>query len=215
MVATAATPTKGAATREVILARAFELASANGLEGLTIGSLADQVGMSKSGVFAHFGSREDLQLAVLELAGRRFVDAVLMPALKTRRGLPRLRAIMRNWLEWGRTTVGGCVLLGAVGEYDDRPGPLRDHVVAQQRQWRAEIAHAVQLAIDSGELEPRTDPEQMSFELYSIALIVHFDSGLFGYAPALARGQEALRRLLRAYGVADSGEAAAPDRRDS
>ncbi|NZA28027.1 TetR/AcrR family transcriptional regulator [Luteimonas sp. SJ-92] len=204
MVATA-TATKGAATREIILARAFELASANGLEGLTIGSLADQVGMSKSGVFAHFGSREDLQLAVLELAGRRFVDAVLMPALKARRGLPRLRAIMRNWLEWGRTTVGGCVLLGAVGEYDDRPGVLRDHVIRQQQQWRAEIAHAVRLAVDSGELEARTDPEQMSFELYSIALIVHFDSGLFGHAPAHARGEEALRRLLRAYGARDTG----------
>ena len=128
---------KGAATREAILERAHEIACCAGLEGLSIGPLAQAVGMSKSGVFAHFGSREDLQLAVLEAAARRFGDAVLLPALAAPRGLPRLRAIMRRWLDWVRTNAAGCVLLGSVTEYDDRPGPLRDQVSAAHRSVSA------------------------------------------------------------------------------
>ena len=100
---------KGAATREVILDRAYGIASQSGLEGLSIGPLAQVVGMSKSGVFAHFGSREDLQLAVLDSAATRFGEMVLVASLSEPRGLPRLRAIMRNWFEWVRTTVGGCI----------------------------------------------------------------------------------------------------------
>lgn len=189
---------KGAATREAIIDRAYGIACSAGLEGLSIGPLAQAVGMSKSGVFAHFGSREDLQLAVLDAAGERFVAHVLRPALCQPRGLARLRAILEAWFGWVHDE-GGCLLLSAASEYDDRPGPLRDHVVAQEARWRQEIARAVTLAIGTGELATDTDPDQMAFELYSLALVVHHDAGLFGFDLAVERGRRALERLFRSY----------------
>ena len=196
-------PTKGATTREAILARSYALACVNGLEGLTIGGVAEQVGMSKSGVFAHFGSREDLQLATLDLGGELFIRDVLLPALKEKRGLPRLRAIYANWSEWVRhEDDGGCLFLAAASEYDDRPGPIRDRVVQQQADWREQLARAVQLAVDSGELATDTDPAQMAFEIYALALAVHHDAGLSGYTEAAARGERAFERLIRAYAPA-------------
>lgn len=194
-----ATP-KGAATRDTIVARAYDIARASGVEGLSIGPLAAAVGMSKSGVFAHFGSREDLQLAVLEEAAQRFGNAVLMPSLSQPRGLPRLRAIMAHWFEWVRSTaaVGGCVLMASVMEYDDRPGALRDLVVHNERRWRNELARAVQLAIDAGHLAPG-DVDQYVFELYAIPLTVHHQAGLFGYDVARRHGDAAVERWIAAY----------------
>lgn len=193
---------KGNATREMILARAYDIAARHGLEGLSIGELATAAGMSKSGVFAHFGSREDLQLAVLDEAGERFVDRVLRPALSARRGLPRLRAIVQGWFEWVRQNAGGCLLLAAASEYDDRPGPLRDRVILLESRWRAEIARAIRLAVESGELAADTDPDQMAFEIYALALAVHHDAGLFGFEVAHARGERGFERLLRTYAPA-------------
>ena len=196
-------PTKGATTREAILARSYALACVNGLEGLTIGGVAEQVGMSKSGVFAHFGSREDLQLATLDLGGELFIRDVLLPALREKRGLPRLRAIYANWSEWVRhEDDGGCLFLAAASEYDDRPGPIRDRVVQQQADWREQLARAVQLAVDSGELATDTDPAQMAVEIYALALAVHHDAGLSGYTEAAARGERAFECLIRAYAPA-------------
>ena len=193
-------PTKGATTREAILARSYALACVNGLEGLTIGGLAEQVGMSKSGVFAHFGSREDLQLATLDLGGELFIRDVLVPALKERRGLPRLRAIYANWSEWVRhEDDGGCLFLAAASEYDDRPGPIRDRVLQQEADWRDQLAKAVQRAVESGELAADTEPGQMAFEIYAVALAVHHDAGLTGYEDAAKRGFRAFERLLRSY----------------
>ena len=190
-----ATP-KGAATRESIVGRAYEIARASGVEGLSIGPLATAVGMSKSGVFAHFGSREDLQLAVLEEAATRFGNAVLIPALSQPRGLARLRAIMHNWFEWVRGTAGGgCVLLGSVTEYDDRPGPLRDQVLHNERRWRGELERAVRLAIDAGQLADG-DADQYVFELYAIPLTVHHEAGLFGYDLARKHGDAAVERWI-------------------
>ena len=190
-----ATP-KGAATRESIVGRAYDIARASGVEGLSIGPLAAAVGMSKSGVFAHFGSREDLQLAVLEEAATRFGNAVLIPALSQPRGLPRLRAIMHNWFEWVRGTAGGgCVLLGSVTEYDDRPGPLRDQVLHNERRWRGELERAVRLAIDAGQLADG-DADQYVFELYAIPLTVHHEAGLFGYDLARKHGDAAVERWI-------------------
>jgi AcrR family transcriptional regulator len=194
---TAIATNKGAATREFILDRAYDLACAAGLESLSIGVLAQSASMSKSGVFAHFGSREDLQLAVLEVAGQRFIEHVLTPALKSPRGLVRLRAIIINWFDWVRNKSGGCLLLSAVSEYDDRPGPLRDRVIEHQQRWRAELARAVQIARDSGELSAATEPLQIAFEIYAIAVMVHHDAGLFGFDEAVARGCVALERLLK------------------
>ncbi len=187
-----ATP-KGAATRETILDRAYGIACANGLEGLSIAPLADAVGMSKSGVFAHFGSREGLQLAVLDSAAERFGQAVLVAALSRPRGLPRLRAIMHNWFEWVRSTAGGCVLLGAASEYDDRRGPLRDRVLLNDGRWRTALRRAIDLAVECGHLEPG-DGDQRVFELYAIALAVHHDAGLYGYDAARRHGDAAVER---------------------
>jgi AcrR family transcriptional regulator len=190
---------KGAATRDAIIDRAYGIACAAGLEGLSIGPLAQAVGMSKSGVFAHFGSREELQMAVLDEAGERFVAFVLRPALKQPRGLARLRAILEAWYDWVRQSEGSCLLLSAASEYDDRPGPLRDRLVQHERRWREEIARAVALSIGTGELAADTDPDQMAFELYSLALGVHHDAGLFGFELAAGRGRRALERLFRSY----------------
>ena len=191
---------KGAATRDAIIDRAYGIACSAGLEGLSIGPLAQAVGMSKSGVFAHFGSREDLQLAVLDSAGERFASHVLLPAIRQPRGLPRVRALMEGWFDWAHQTEGGgCLLLSAVSEYDDRPGPQRDRVLHYETRWRQEISRTVQIAVDTGDLAADTEPEQMAFELYALALMVHHDSGLFGLERAIARGRKSLERLLRSY----------------
>lgn len=196
MNALTATP-KGAASREAIIERAYEIARFAGVEGLSIGPLAQAVGMSKSGVFAHFGSREELQLAVIEAAAERFGESVFLPALSEPRGLPRLRAIMANWLEWVRGNTGGCVLLASVTEYDDRPGPLRDRVLANEQRWRNMLRRAIQLAIDESHLRPG-DTEQYAFELYAIPLTVHHKAGLFGYEQARALGEQAAERWFAA-----------------
>ena len=129
---------KGEATRDLIIDHAYTIASKNGVEGLSIGDLAEAVGMSKSGVFAHFGSRQDLQIAVLQAAARRFGEAVLIPALRKSRGLDRLGEIVSGWFDWVRDNRSGCLILGAVSEYDSRPGPLRDLVVEMIERWRGD-----------------------------------------------------------------------------
>jgi len=189
--------TKGAATREAIIDRAYEIARFSGVEGLSIGPLAQAVGMSKSGVFAHFGSREDLQLAVLESAARRFGETVFIAALSQPRGLPRLRAMMHNWFDWVHSNTGGCVLVASVSEYDDRPGPLHDQVLRQQQRWMDILRGAIQLAIDEAHLRPG-DTEQYAFELYAIALNVHHQSGLFGQEQAERLGKQAVERWFAA-----------------
>jgi len=195
---------KGAATREAIIDRAYGIACSAGLDGLSIGPLAHAVGMSKSGVFAHFGSREGLQLAILESAGQRFGNHVLTPALTAPRGLPRLRAIVERWFDWVRhTNDGGCLYLAAVSEFDDRPGVIRDRLLQLEVRWRDALTRAIQLAIETRELQPETEPQQMAFEIYGLALIVHHDAGLFGYDTAQAHGLRAFERLIRSYSPTD------------
>jgi AcrR family transcriptional regulator len=189
---------KGLATREAIIDRAYEIARFSGVEGLSIGPLAGAVGMSKSGVFAHFGSREDLQLAVIESAATRFGEAVFLPALSQPRGLPRLRALMHNWFEWVRGNSGGCVLLGSVTEYDDRPGPLRDQVMRNEQRWRDLLRRAIQLAIECGHLRAG-DTDQYAFELYAFPLAVHHEAGLFGYEQARRHGDAAVERWFASH----------------
>ena len=195
----AAAPTKRALTRDLILDHAYALACRDGLEGLSIGSLAADVGMSKSGVFAHFGSREELLLAVLDAGARRFTEAVLQPALRQPRGLPRLRAIVRHWFDWSRRHAEGCVLLSAASEYDGRDGALHDGVVSQQSQWRAALAKAAGQAVEAGHFRADADPGQIAFEIYAVILGLHHDAGLFGFAPASARADAAFERLWRSW----------------
>jgi AcrR family transcriptional regulator len=196
---TAATLGKRATTRETILEHAYELARKDGLEGLSIGSLAQDVGMSKSGLFAHFGSREELQLAALQWVQTRFVDSILRPALMEPRGLPRLRAMVSHWKEWGRIHQSGCVLLTAVGEYDGREGPLREAILKQQRGWREQMQRAIGQAVELKQLDADTEAEQFAFEIYALMLGLHHDAGLFGYDEASQRTDAAFNRLLGSY----------------
>ena len=144
-----ATTSKGAATRDSIIERAYQIVRREGFEGLSIGTVAESVRMSKSGVFAHFGSREDLQLAVLDAAAQRFTEQVFLPALRERRGLPRLEAIGRRWMKWLRSEQGGCPMVSAAIEYDDRPGVIRDRVIFYQTRLRKELARAIGMAIET------------------------------------------------------------------
>ena len=190
---------KGEQTRAAILEAALELAARQGLEGLTIGTLAERMQMSKSGVFAHFGSREDLQIAVLKEYERRFVDEVLVPSLRERRGLARLEAIFARWLEL--TTIEaarGCLWISGAAEYDDRPGAVRDELVAMVRSWHRELARALQQGVDSGELQPGTDISEMIFDLYGIILVLHHDARLLGNERAPERARHALERIIAA-----------------
>ncbi|RDS80026.1 TetR/AcrR family transcriptional regulator [Dyella psychrodurans] len=194
------TPSKGAATRELILEQAYQLARQDGMEGLSIGTLASGVGMSKSGVFAHFGSREDLQLALLDAVSARFVAFILHPALKQPRGLPRLRAIVENWIEWGRIHATGCVLLSAAVEYDGREDSLlRQRVKQQQSDWRNEIKRAIALAVQVGDFRVDTDTTVFAFEIYALMLGLHHDAGLFGFDEASRCTSAALDRLFASY----------------
>src|SRR5258705_2587700 len=191
---------KGEQARALILNEAVALASQVGLEGLSIGSLADRLAMSKSGLFAHFGSKEDLQLLTLKQAQALFFEEVFAPALKQARGLPRLRALFSNWLQWvKRDLPGGCLILAASAEYDDRPGAVRDLLVAGQRELRGAIAKAIRLAIDEGHLQPQTDPWQLAFELFGILLATHHDRRLLEDTRSPGRAREALERLIEAH----------------
>ncbi len=189
---------KGAATRDAIIDKAYEIARFAGVEGLSIGPLAQAVGMSKSGVFAHFGSREDLQIAVIDSAAARFAQYVMTPAVAQPRGLPRLRAIMQHWFDWVRGNSGGCVLLGSVTEFDDRPGPLRDQVIRNVTRWNEMLERAIRQAIDCGHLRDG-DATQYAFELYAIPLTVHHQAGLFGYEQARGHGEAAVERWFAAH----------------
>jgi AcrR family transcriptional regulator len=196
--------TKGEETRAAILDEALAIASRLGLEGLTIGTLAEATGMSKSGLFAHFGSREGLQLAVLEHGARNFAGHVVEPVIAIERGLPRLRAMFTRWIGWTIDSglPGGCILISAAHEYDDRPGAIRDAVVGMQRRGLSVIARAVNLAIEAGHLKGSTDPEQFAFEMMGIVLVAHHHGRLLGDAESRNRALAAFESLLARYDTA-------------
>lgn len=189
--------TKGEQTRAAIIREATAMAARDGLEGLTIGALAEQAGMSKSGVFAHFGSREDLQLAVLAAYREVFVTEILSPSLSCERGLARLVAICNHWLAYtARGAQSGCILVSAAFEYHSRPGAVRDELVDMVNGWQAEVAVAIKQAVASGELIADTPVDDLVFGLNGIVLAVHHDARLLDDADAFARGRTALMRLL-------------------
>ena len=193
MILSAATA-KGVATHGAIVERAIELVRKQGLESLSIGGLAQAAAMSKSGVFAHFGSREDLQLAVLDAVAGDFSEKVLQAAFRQPRGVKRLRAILSGWMDW--THGAGCPMIAAVIEYDDRPGTIRDRVVHWQWSLREALTRAAQLAIETGELRDDTDPAQFAFEMFGIVLVLHHDTRLFGGTDAIVRATRAFDRLI-------------------
>lgn len=192
-----ARPSKGRQTRSTIVAAAIGQAAAKGLEGLTIGSLAERTGMSKSGLFAHFGSREDLQLAVLKAYEERFVANVLVPALGSERGLPRLRHIFSNWAaHTSDVSENGCILISAASEYDDQPGALRDALVDMVQRWQAELARAIDQAIEAGQLRRDLDVAGLVFDLYGVMLALHHDARLLRSPNATERADAAFERLI-------------------
>ena len=203
MNAQAQTRTKGERTRAAILDEALRIVSKAGLDGLTIGTLADATGMSKSGLFAHFGSREELLIAVMDRGQQEFLKLVVNPALAKPRGLPRLRAMFVNWLDWTESAElpGGCPMIGGASEFDDKPGPVRDALAAGQRAWIDTLTRASRQAIEQGQLAPGTDPEQISFELFGIALVVHHHRRLLGYEKARARALAAFDALIERHAV--------------
>jgi AcrR family transcriptional regulator len=166
---------KGARTRDSILRVAVNLASVDGLEGVTIGRLADELKMSKSGLFAHFGSKEDLQLATVEMARTIFVDHVIRPALTVPVGAPRLWALCDAWVRYVEHPVfpGGCFFTAASFEFDSRPGPVRDRIAAVMKAWMEVLRRAVDEAKKAKHLRPTVDSDQFAFEIKSLAMGAH------------------------------------------
>ena len=191
---------KGANTRHAILTHATGLASQVGLTGLTIGALADHLQLSKSGLFAHFRSKEALQIQVLEHAAASFVEAVVRPALQQPRGEPRMRALFERWLEWEQAEAlpGGCVFVAAASELDDRPGPARERLVELQRQWLDVIATSVRKSVEAGQFRADADPEQFAQDLYGVMLAFHHQARLMGDVRAATRARRAFDTLVAA-----------------
>ncbi|MGE0550316.1 MAG: TetR/AcrR family transcriptional regulator [Kofleriaceae bacterium] len=188
---------KGDETRQAILARAFELASVEGVTGLSIGRLAEATGLSKSGLFAHFGSKEALEIAVVEEAGRQFIQDVMVPALREPRGEPRVRALFERWLTWGQRP-GGCFFVGASAELDDRPGPQRDALAQACKDWIDELSKAARIAISEGHFRSTLDPDQFAFELYGLMLGTHMFVRFLRDPASHERTRHAFERMIAA-----------------
>lgn len=191
---------KGEHTRSAILDAALAQASRAGFESLTIGSLAERAGLSKSGLYAHFGSREELQIAAIEAAAARFTETVFLPALKSRRGLPRLRALFDHWIDWTMRSglTHGCPMHAAAVEFDDRPGPVRDAVVEHFARLERELGRAVELSIVQGHLRADLDVGQFVFEMMGIIFAYHHGARLFDVARAESQARRAFDRLVAA-----------------
>jgi AcrR family transcriptional regulator len=190
---------KGPTTRARIIDDAIRLASVEGLAGLTIGRLAERTGMSKSGLFAHFESRESVELAVLSSAIDRFRDDVVLPALREARGEPRIRALVERWHAWSNDNAsmpGGCLLLQAAIELDDRPGPAQDLVVDAMRQWHETLRRVAASAIEAGQFRADLDPALFAYQLQGIILASHQTERLLRIPGAAAKMRRALDALI-------------------
>jgi AcrR family transcriptional regulator len=193
---------KGQQTRAAILEAALGLASHMGLEGLSIGALAEVTQMSKSGVFAHFGSREELQISVIREYHARFEEAVFFPAIREARGLPRLRALFELWVRQVSVELdSGCIYISGAVEFDDRPGPVRDALASMVLAWHAALERAIGLAVDTGELRTDTDPTQLLFEVHGLILALHHDARFLRIPGALDRARAGFERTLSHYAV--------------
>ena len=202
---------KGQQTRAAILEAALAQASHMGLEGLSIGALAELTRMSKSGVFAHFGSREELQIAVIREYHTRFEEEVFFPAVREVRGLPRLRALVEHWLRRVSVEVdSGCIYISGAVEFDDRPGPVRDALVSMVRAWQAALERAIRLSIEVGHLRADTDTLQMLFEVHGLILSLHHDARFLLLPGAVDRARVGFERIVQYYVRADAAAPAAP-----
>jgi AcrR family transcriptional regulator len=188
---------KGQQTRAAILEAALGLASQVGLEGLSIGALADVAQMSKSGVFAHFGSREELQISVLREYHARFEEEVFEPSMREARGLPRLRSLFERWIRRVSVEIdSGCIYISGAVEFDDRPGPVRDALVSMVKTWHSALERAIRIAVEEGDLRPDTDALQMLFEMHGLILALHHDSRFLCLPGTLERARAGFQRLV-------------------
>ena len=190
---------KSERTREAILRTAVAMASLKGLEGLSIGDLADELNMSKSGLFAHFGSKEELQLAVIEMARQIFIDEVAAPALKAEKGLPRLWGLYAGWLSYAERKVfpGGCFFTGVAFEFDGRTGPVRDRIAALMQEWLDALTRAVHEAQKAGHLQTNIDAKQLGFEIHALAMGAIWASQLLDDKRAFAKVRKILCERLQ------------------
>ena len=191
---------RGQQTRAAILRHAVDVASVEGLEALTVRRLAADLSLSKSGIFAHFGSKEDLQLAVVAAAGEVFAQRVAVPAAEAAPGRQRLLALFDRWLDYAREPVfpGGCFFFAVAAEFDARPGPVRDAIAAARHAWLATYQEAVRDAIEAGELGPDTDAEQLAFEIDALAMAANGTAILGDDAGAFERARRAVLARLHA-----------------
>jgi len=188
---------KGQQTRAAIVDAALALAGQVGLEGLSIGAIAEALQMSKSGVFAHFGSREELQISVVREYHQRFEHAVFYPALQQPRGLPRLRALFDLWMHQTSLEIdSGCVFISGAVEFDDRPGPVREALVATVTAWQAAMHRAIELAVAEGHLCPKTQPAQVAFEIHGLILALHYDARFLRKPQSLTLAHQGFANIL-------------------
>jgi AcrR family transcriptional regulator len=196
--ASARTLHKGQQTRAAILDAALGLASHMGLEGLSIGALAEVTQMSKSGVFAHFGSREELQISVIREYHARFEEEVFFPSIREPRGLPRLRTLFERWIRRVSVEIdSGCIYISGAVEFDDRPGPVRDALAAMVRTWHAALDRSIRVAVDEGHLRADTDAGQMLFEIHGLILALHHDARFLRNEGVLERARIGFNRIVR------------------
>lgn len=202
---------KGQQTKAAIVDAALGLATQIGLEGLSIGALAEVMRMSKSGVFAHFGSREELQISVIREYFSRFEEEVFYPALKEPRGLPRVQALFGNWMK--RVAVelqSGCIFISGAVEFDDRPGPVRDALATSVQTWLAAMYRAVVLAKEAGHLRADADERQIAFEIHGLILALHYEARFLKTPGSIERTLQAFQSILARYGSGAALAAARP-----
>ncbi len=193
---------KGQQTKAAIVDVALAMATHVGVEGLSIGALAEAMHMSKSGVFAHFGSREELQISVVREYHHRFEEEVFKPALKKPRGLPRLRALFDNWMQ--RTSVeidSGCIYISGAVEFDDRPGPVRDALVDTVRTWHAAMRRAITQAKAEGHLRADVDEDQTLFEIHGLILALHYEARFLRTLESIGRAHQGFDHILARCGA--------------
>lgn len=193
---------KGQQTKLAIIEAALGLSTQIGLEGLSIGVLAEVTQMSKSGVFAHFGSREELQISVIREYFQRFEQEVFYPALHEPRGLPRVQALFSNWMKRVAVEIqSGCIFISGAVEFDDRPGPVRDALANSVQTWLHALDRAVMLARECGHLKHDTDAHQMAFEIHGLILALHYEARFLKNPGSIERANQGFANILARYGA--------------
>ena len=199
---------KGLQTKAVIIEAALGLATQIGLEGLSIGAIAEVTRMSKSGVFAHFGSREELQISVIREYFSRFEQEIFYPALQAERGLPRVRALFDNWMKRVAVEIqSGCIFISGAVEFDDRPGPVRDALATSVQTWLEALNRAIVQAQQCKELQAGADPQQIAFEIHGLILALHYEARFLKNPGSIDRANTAFANILARYSAPQLSQA--------